>query len=131
MIYRDHTMRPFIYLITTIMLFGLFGCKGSKDKDFVFDEFKSQIEKLGMKIDSVDETGLIYISQGELTLKISLDNVRKNYDRDKNATHISDLVKALVEYSIEIPSKVSPRASTCFFLEEGGSTFYAGVQLCG
>lgn len=87
------------------MLFGLFGCKGSKDKDFVFDEFKSQIEKLGMKIDSVDETGLIYISQGELTLKISLDNIRKNYDRDKNATHISDLVKALVEYSIEIPSK--------------------------
>lgn len=87
------------------MLFGLWGCNNSKDKDFVFDEFKSQIEKLGMKIDSVDATGLIYISQGELTLKISLDNVRKNYNRDKDTTHISDLVKTLIEYSIEMPSK--------------------------
>jgi hypothetical protein len=87
------------------MLFGLFGCKDSKGKDFVFNEFKSKIEKLGMKIDSVDNTGLIYISKGELTLKVSLDNVRRNYDRDKDTTHISDFVKTLVDYSIEIPSK--------------------------
>lgn len=84
-------------------MFGLFGCKDNKKKDFVFDEFKSQIESNGMKIDSVDETGLIYISQGELTLKISLDNVRKNYERDKDKTHISDLVQTLLSYSIELP----------------------------
>ncbi len=70
-------------------MFGLFGCKDNKKKDFVFDEFKSQIESKGMKIDSVDETGLIYISKGELTLKISLDNVRRNYERDKDENHIS------------------------------------------
>lgn len=86
------------------MLFGFFSCKPNNDKDFVFDEFKSQVEKQDMRIDSVDETGLIYISQGELTLKISLENVRRNYKRDKDQTHISDLVQTLVSYSNEIPS---------------------------
>ena len=84
-------------------MFGLFGCKDKRNKDYVFDEFKSQIEINGMKIDSVDETGLIYISQGELILKISLDNVRRNYERDKDESHISDLVRTLVLYSIELP----------------------------
>ena len=78
--------------------------KTNKKKDFVFDEFKSQIESKGMKIDSVDENGLIYISQGELTLKISLENVRRNYLRDKDESHISDLVQTLVSYSIALPS---------------------------
>jgi hypothetical protein len=86
-------------------MFGLFGCKDNKKKDFVFDQFKSQIESKGMKIDSVDETGLVYISQDELTLKISLDNVRRNYERDKDESHISDLVQTLVSYSIELPTK--------------------------
>ena len=85
------------------MVFGLFGCKGNKKKDFVFDEFKSQIESNGMKIDFVDETGLIHISQGELVLQISLDNVRRNYERDKDETHISDLVQTIVSYTIVIP----------------------------
>ena len=86
------------------MLFGQFGCKTREKKDFVFDEFKSQLEKHGMRIDSVDETGLIYISQGETTLKVSLDNVRKNYKRDNDTSHISDMVQTLVSYSIELPS---------------------------
>ena len=85
-------------------MFGLFGCKKGKKNDFVFDEFKSQIERKGMKINSVDETGLIFISQGDLTLKISLDNTRRNYERDKDESHISDLVETLVSYSIKIPS---------------------------
>lgn len=84
-------------------MFGPFGCTNNKKKDFVFDKFKFQIENNGMKIDSVDETGLIYISQGELTLKISLDNVRRNYERDKDESHISDLVQTLVSNSIELP----------------------------
>jgi hypothetical protein len=85
------------------MILGLFGCKDNEKNDLVFNKFKSQIESKGMKIDSVDETGLIYISKGELTLKISLDNARKNYERDKDETHISDLVQTLDSYSIEIP----------------------------
>jgi hypothetical protein len=85
------------------MLFGIFGCKDNKKKDFVFEEFKTQIESKGMKIDSVDEAGLIFISQGELTLKISLDNVRRNYERDEDVSHISDLVQTLIPYSVELP----------------------------
>lgn len=85
-------------------MFGLFGCKDSKKEDFVFEKFKSKIENEGMKIDSVDETGLIHISKGETKLKISLDNVRKNYERDKDESHISDLVHTLTSYSIALPS---------------------------
>jgi len=96
-------MRLFINITILTMIFGLFGCKDSLKKDFVFDEFKSQIEKHGMKIDSVDETELIYISKGELNLKVSLENVRRNYERDKDPTHISDLVEILVSYDIELP----------------------------
>ncbi|MGN6493705.1 MAG: hypothetical protein ACTHLE_17010 [Agriterribacter sp.] len=84
-------------------MFGILGYNGNQKNDFVFDEFKLQAENNGMKIDSVDETGLIYISQGDLTLKVSLDNVRKNYERDKDETHISDLVQTLVSYSIKVP----------------------------
>lgn len=98
-------MGDFLNIFILSMMFGLFGCKDNIKKDFVFDEFKSQLEGKGMKIDSVDPTGLIYISQGELTLKISLDNVRRNYERDKDESHISDLVQTLVSYAIELPSK--------------------------
>lgn len=87
------------------MLIGQFGCKDKQNKDFVLEEFKAQIENQGMKIDSIDETELIYISKGELTLEVSLDNVRRNYERDKDKTHISDLVQTLINYSIEVPSK--------------------------
>ena len=92
-------------ILILAMALGLFGCKGNKKKDFVFDEFKTQIENKGMKIDSVDEKGLIHISQGELVLQISLDNVRRNYKRDKDETHISDLAETIVSYTIAIPEK--------------------------
>src|SRR5687767_189032 len=86
------------------MLFNLFKDKHNPDKDIVFEEFKGQVEKQGMKIASVDETGLIYISQGELTLKVSLDNLRKDYERDKDKSHISNFVQTLLSYSVQVPS---------------------------
>ncbi|HEY4326503.1 MAG TPA: hypothetical protein VGN20_21135 [Mucilaginibacter sp.] len=61
------------------------------------------MENNGLTIQSVDETGLIYISQGDLTLKISLDNVRKNYERDNDEAHISELVQTIISYSTELP----------------------------
>lgn len=84
-------------------MFGLFGCNDGKKEDFVFEKFKSKIESEGMKIDSVNETGLIYISKGETKIKISLDNVRRNYERDKDESHISDLVQTLTSYSNDLP----------------------------
>ena len=85
------------------MLFGLFACKNNKVKDFVFEEFKSQIEKKGMKINSIDESGLIHISRGEWKLKISLENVRKTFNRDKDKIHISNLVESLLVDQIVFP----------------------------
>ena len=106
-------MKHIKYIIILTILNGLFGCNKPK-KDFVFDEFKSQIEKEGMKIDSIDETELIYITKGEITLEVSLDNVRRNYKRDNDKTHISDLVKTLVDYSIDIPTNWSDAKKNIF-----------------
>ena len=96
-------MRHYIHITILTMLFGLFGCKDNKKQDFVFNEFKSQIESLGMKINSVDENGIIYIQQGELTYEISLDNTRKNYERDKDEKHIADLVQMVASSSMTAP----------------------------
>ena len=59
-------------------------------EDFVFDQFKIQIENKGMIIESIDETELILIKKEDFTIEVSLDNVRKNYARDKDEAHISD-----------------------------------------
>ncbi len=96
-------MRHTKAIIILTMLFGLFGCKDSKDKDFVFEEFKTQIEKKGMKIDSVDESGLVHISRGDWKLKVSLENTRKNFSRDKDKVHITTLVESILVEQIEIP----------------------------
>ena len=91
--------------VILIMLFGIFGCKTNQKKDFVFEEFKSQIENVGMKIDTVDKTGLIHVSKGELTMKISLNNVRKNYERDKDKSHVSNFIQSLLSNQIELIKK--------------------------
>lgn len=104
-------MRHFITLTIVTILLGLLGCNEGKrkdfnedtKKDFVFDEFRSQIESKGIKIDSVDKIGFVYISQGGLTLKVSIENLRRNYERDKDARCISEFVQTIVAYSIELP----------------------------
>lgn len=83
-------------------MLGLFGCENKK-KDIVFELFKKEIEKNGMKIDSIDNEGLIHIQHNGITLKVSLDNTRKNYERDKDETYVKDLVNILLKSSSEIP----------------------------
>ncbi len=75
---------------------GLFSCKKTKD-DVVLKEFKNQIAVQGLKIDSIDDTELIYIQKGETTLKISLNNLRKDYNRDKDKSIIADFVKIIAD----------------------------------
>jgi len=77
---------------------------GRSKEDPVFDKFKIQVESLGVKIDNIDETGFIYVSQRDLSIRINLDNVRKNYYRDKDETHIANLVNTILAYFKEIPS---------------------------
>lgn len=80
-------------------MFWPFGNKNKKD--IVLEKFKAQIEEQGLTIDTIDEEGFVFISKGDFNLKISLDNVRKNYERDSDETHISDLVNIIISYSLE------------------------------
>jgi hypothetical protein len=90
-------------------MLGLFGCNNKKS-DIVFDKFKTQIERQGMKIDSVDNEGLLHISKGELTLKISLENTRRDYERDSDETVITDLVNTIISYSADLPDWSSAKS---------------------
>lgn len=84
-------------------MFGIFGCNSQK-KDFVFEKFKTDLEKSGLKIDSIDKEGFIHINIDGNELKISLENARRNYERDSDESHISDLVNMITSYSSKIPS---------------------------
>ena len=85
---------------------SFFGFNNQK-RDFVLDYFKVQIEKQGMKIDSIDETQLIYVSKGDITLKVSLDNIRMIYERENDKSVITDFVKSILNYSLEMPEQWS------------------------
>lgn len=77
----------------------------NRERDVVFNEFKRQIEEHNLVIENVDETELISLKIGEETLKISLDNVRKDYNRDNDESYISNFVKLILSSVItEIPS---------------------------
>lgn len=82
-------------------MFSIFGCN-SKKKDIVYDKFKNQLELKNFKIDSIDEEDFIYINVHGDNLKISLTNVRRNYERDSDESHISDLVNTITSYSAKI-----------------------------
>lgn len=84
-------------------MFGIFGCNSQK-KDFVFEKFKTELEKSGLKIDSIDKDDFIYINIEGNDLKISLENVRRNYERDSDESHIFDLVNMITSYSSKIPN---------------------------
>lgn len=71
-----------------------------KEEDIFFDKIKNALEEQGLSIDRIDEEGLIYVTNGELELRISLDNVRKEYERDKDETYISEFISAIT-YSLE------------------------------
>jgi len=74
------------------------------DEDIVFQRFKIAIEAKGMTIDKVDDSGLLYISQGNWALEVSLDNVRRNYARDQDESHIFALVETILNYANGMPA---------------------------
>ncbi|MBB4803870.1 hypothetical protein HNP37_003950 [Flavobacterium nitrogenifigens] len=71
-------------------------------EDVVFNMFKERLEKKGLTIKSIDEEDFIYIDIGESDLKISLENVRLNYKRDSDETHIDDLIDVIISHSFKI-----------------------------
>jgi len=70
-------------------------------EDVVFNKFKTQLESKGLTIDSIDKDGFILIDVEGSELKVSLDNVRRNYERDSDDSHITDLINVIVSHSLE------------------------------
>jgi hypothetical protein len=95
-------MRKKELIIILIFMFSIFGCNGPK-KDFVFEKFKSELEKRNLKIDSIDEEDFIHININGNDLKISLENTRRKYESDSDESHILDLVHIITSYSSKIP----------------------------
>ncbi|WKL49055.1 hypothetical protein Q1W71_04540 [Flavobacterium pectinovorum] len=73
--------------------------KSNSKEDVVFNKFKIQLESKGLTIDSIDKDGFILINVEESELKVSLDNIRRNYERDNDDSYITDLVNTIVSHS--------------------------------
>ncbi|OXB00711.1 hypothetical protein [Flavobacterium pectinovorum] len=73
--------------------------KSNSKEDVVFNKFKMQLENKGLTIDSIDKDGFILINVEESELKVSLDNIRRNYERDNDDSYITDLVNTIVSHS--------------------------------
>ena len=86
------------------MMLGLDACNNGEKKDVVFNEFKLQTEKKGIKIDSIDKTGLIHISRDGWKLKVSLDNIRRDFERDSDKRQIANFVQTIFSSTVGFPS---------------------------
>lgn len=64
--------------------------------EIVFEIFRANLEKNGLSVSSVDPDGLIRVRHGETILAVSLENVTRNYERDKDETAITDLVQTIL-----------------------------------
>lgn len=74
-------------------------------KSFVFEVLRDHVSKYGMKIDAIDEQGYVLISQGAEQMKINLNNLAKNYQRDQDRIAISELIRSLLASEIEMPNQ--------------------------
>ncbi len=74
----------------------------SPKTDYVFDKLKTELDKKGLKIDSVDNVGLIYVTVHDINLKVSLDNLRKSYAVSKEDKEIVEFANAIVTSVDEI-----------------------------
>jgi len=70
--------------------------------DYVLITFKRMVEERGFTIDAIDEDELIHLSKDDEELKISLDNLRKDYEATGEDDIIEEFVEAITS-SNEIP----------------------------
>lgn len=75
-------------------------------QDELLERFTLRIEDLGLAIDHIDDDGQIHIEAGGGSLKVSLDNVRKSYERDGDFEHLDSLIASIHEYLMETPTPV-------------------------
>lgn len=82
-----------VFIIPIFAIF--FSCSDNRKTDFVFDEFKKQVENRGLKIDSVDKAGFIFLKVKGTNLNVSLDNVRRDFERDHDTTILAHYAASL------------------------------------
>ncbi|MET0462253.1 MAG: hypothetical protein ABW007_03835 [Chitinophagaceae bacterium] len=68
--------------------------------DFVFEEFRKKIEEKHMSIAAIDPDGLIHVRRGEEELKVTLDNLRRNFEHSKDKNLIADFVELIAGTSV-------------------------------
>ena len=85
------------------MVFGLFKCKDSEPKDELLEKFKAELARQNLKIDSIDNEGLFLIDLGTMDIKVSLENLRRNYALDKDSALITDFVTSIKATADNIP----------------------------
>lgn len=62
----------------------------------VLEIFRRNLEKNGLFISAIEPDGLIRVRRGDTDLTVSLENVTRNYERDKDETVITDLVDTII-----------------------------------
>ncbi len=83
-----------VTFITSILVI-LWGCASNLKEDFVLDEFRRQLQKAGIKIDSLDGAGIVHVQVKASPLKISLENMRRDFEREHDTTIIAHYVSSL------------------------------------
>lgn len=84
-------------------MFDFFKKRPQKNDDIVFEKVKKALWEQGFVIDKIDGDGLIHVSKGDFQVRVSLDNVRKQYQRDKNESCIESFIKAMADACDPIP----------------------------
>lgn len=73
------------------------------NNDYVLATFKRMIEAKGFVIDNIDEDELIYLSKDDYEMRVSLDNLRKDYEQTPEDVIIEDFVEAIASSQEEMP----------------------------
>lgn len=95
------------------MLFGLFNPKDKKE--VILNNFKNISQYHGIKIETIDETGILYISFGNSTFKVNLDNATKAYEvYGHKVSYVMDILRGLLSYSTQFPSEWNAAKNNVF-----------------
>ncbi len=73
----------------------------ANNNDFVFEEFRKKLEAKQMSITAVDPDGLIHVRRGDNELKVTLDNLRRNFEHSKDESLIEEFVELIAGTSAE------------------------------
>jgi uncharacterized protein YtpQ (UPF0354 family) len=71
--------------------------------DFVFELFSKELNQRGYSVRQVTDEGLLIIDVNGTELTVNLDNVSRNYLRDKDSRIITDFVESIINTVQPIP----------------------------